>query len=260
MTPPAGLQGARAARRCVSTLFLFLLQWTLPVSALPGDWRVTPVRIDLGRAARSGIVTVSNESDERLQVQMKAMEWTQDADGNDRYADTEDILFFPKIMVFEKKEEKILRTGIRSPAAGKERTYRLFIEEIPGPAKDGGVNVAVAIRFGVPIFVGPPKEEARGEVGTVALAAGTLAVPVRNAGNVHFVVQSVVLKGKNGKGEEVFSRELGGWYLLAGASRIYKTVVPPEVCGTMALLEIDVRTDKFPLRGRLIADPSMCAP
>jgi len=54
---------------------------------------------------------------------MKAFEWTQDSEGKDKYTETQDILFFPKIMVSEKKEERILRAGIRMPAVTKEKTY-----------------------------------------------------------------------------------------------------------------------------------------
>jgi fimbrial chaperone protein len=250
---------ARRARRPSTPLFL-LLFLLLPAAARAGDWRVSPIRLDLGRDAKSGAVTVANDSDDRLQVQMKAYEWTQDAEGKDRYDETGEILFFPRLMILEGKEEKILRAGIRVPAAAKEKTYRLFIEEIPGPRKAEGVNVAVAIRFGVPIFVKPLKEEVHGEVGAMTMSAGTLLVPVKNTGNVHFVVQSVLLRGRNGAGEEIFSRELSGWYLLAGVSRGYETTVPPGTCGTMAGIEAEVKTDKLPLRGRMVVDPSMCGP
>ncbi|HBO68677.1 MAG TPA: hypothetical protein DD658_00345 [Deltaproteobacteria bacterium] len=195
-----------------------------------------------------------------MQVQMKAFEWTQDAEGKDRYEETGEILFFPRLMILEPKEEKILRAGIRVPAVAKEKTFRLFIEEIPGPRKAEGVNVAVAIRFGVPIFVKPLKEEARGEIGAMAMSAGALLVPVNNTGNVHFVVQSVLVRGRNGTGEEIFSRELGGWYLLAGVSRGYTTTVPGVPCGNLAVIEAEVKTDKLPLRGRLVVDRSMCGP
>jgi fimbrial chaperone protein len=258
MKRPGDERAARVARRSSASVFLFLLLF--PVAARAGDWRVSPIRLDLGRDAKSGAVTVANDSDDRLQVQMKAFEWTQDAEGKDRYEETGEILFFPRLMILERKEEKILRAGIRVPAAAKEKTYRLFIEEIPGPRKAEGVNVAVAIRFGVPIFVKPLKEEVRGEVGAMTMSAGALLVPVSNTGNVHFVVQSVLVRGKNVAGEEIFSRELSGWYLLAGVSRGYATVVPPEACGTMAVIESEVKTDKLPLRGRLAVDRSMCGP
>ena len=83
-------------------------------------------------------------------------------------------------------------------------------------------------------------------------------MPVKNSGNVHFVIQSVLVKGKNGKGEEILSRELSGWYLLAGASRVYTTEIPPETCGNLAGVEVEVKTDKIPLRGQMVADRSMC--
>jgi len=258
MNHPEDGWAARAARRFSAPVFLFLL--LLPVVAPAGDWRVSPIRLDLGRDAKSGAVTVANDADERLQVQMKAFEWTQDAEGKDRYEETGEILFFPRLMILEPKEEKILRAGIRVPAAAKEKTFRLFIEEIPGPRKAEGVNVAVAIRFGVPIFVKPLKEEFRGEVGPMTMSAGAILVPVNNTGNVHFVVQSVFLRGRNGAGEEFFSRELSGWYLLAGVSRAYATTVPPEACGTMAVLEAEVKTDKLSFHGRMAVDRSMCGP
>jgi fimbrial chaperone protein len=258
MNRPDGGGAARVARRLSASLFLLLL--LLPAAVRAGDWRVSPIRLDLGRDAKSGAVTVANDSDDRLQVQMKAFEWTQDAEGQDRYVETGEILFFPRLMILEGKEEKILRAGIRVPAAAKEKTFRIFIEEIPGPRKAEGANIAVAIRFGVPIFVKPLKEEDRGEVGTMTMSAGALLVPVNNTGNVHFVVQSVLVRGRDGAGKEVFSRELSGWYLLAGVSRGYATTVPPEVCGTLALLEAEVKSDKLLLRGRIAVDRSMCGP
>jgi fimbrial chaperone protein len=258
MNRPGDGKAVRVSPRPSALLFLFLL--LLPFAARAGDWRVSPIRLDLGRDTKSGAVTVANDSDDRLQVQMKAYEWTQDAEGKDRYEETGEILFFPRLMILEAKEEKILRAGIRVPAVAKEKTYRLFIEEIPGPRKPEGANVAVAIRFGVPIFVKPLKGEARGEIGAMTMSAGVLLVPVNNTGNVHFVVQSVLVRGRDGAGVEVFSRELSGWYLLAGVSRGYAATVPIETCGTMTAIEAEVKTDKFPLRGRMVVDRSMCGP
>lgn len=237
----------------------FLLAVLLPASALPGEWRVMPIRLDLGRQAKSGVVTVINDAKERLQLQMKAYEWTQDAEGKDRYTETGDLIYFPKMMIFEKAEERILRAGIKVPATKREKTYRLFLEEIPGPRKAEGVNVAIAIRFGVPIFVAPLEEEPRGEIAQVAMSKGTVKARVRNPGNVHFVIRSVAVKGKNAKGEEIFSRALSGWYLLAGASRTYATEVPAGLCPELATVDVEVATDRFPLSGHLDADTAMCS-
>ncbi|OGP76636.1 MAG: hypothetical protein A2Z13_00440 [Deltaproteobacteria bacterium RBG_16_64_85] len=238
-------------------LFLLLL---VPVDAFSGEWRVSPIRLELGRDAKSGVITLYNEAEEPLQVQMKAFEWTQDSEGKDRYTETEDLLFFPRIMIFAKKENRILRVGIRVPAAVKEKAYRLFIEEIPGPRKSEGVNVAIAIRFGVPVFVKPLKEESKGEIGNLEMAKRTVRILVRNAGNAHFVIQSVAVTGENAKGEKVFARDISGWYLLEGVSRLYTTELPMEVCGELARITAEVKAERFSLTGVLSPDKTMCEP
>jgi fimbrial chaperone protein len=243
-----------------SGLISILLILLIPCITYPGEFRVTPIRLDFDRGAKSGVITVVNEGEEKLHVQMKAFEWTQDAEGKDQYVETNDIIFFPRMMTLEKKEEKILRAGIKIPATTKEKTYRLFIEEIPGPRKVEGVNVAIAIRFGVPIFVKPFKEDAKGVIEKIELSKGVLNVRVKNAGNVHFIIHSVNIKGKNTKEEEVFSKELSGWYLLNNVSRIYTTPIPGEFCKNIAKLEIEIKTNRFNFNGKLDVVQTMCLP
>jgi len=243
-----------------TTLLLFILcsVCCTPKAVLAGEWRVAPIRLDLGSDARSGVISVLNEGTGRFQVQMKAFLWEQDAEGKDQYTETNDLIFFPKIMVFEKPEERILRAGIKIPAATKEKTYRLFIEEIPEPKKTDGTNIAVTIRFGVPIFVKPLKEEPKGEIAKLELTKGECRVTVKNTGNVHFIIEAVNIKGVDLKGEETFSRKLDGWYLLNGISRIYRTEIPTGACNKSAKLDVEIKTNKFVLNGKLDVDKSMC--
>lgn len=250
----------RPRTAAIASLISFLAFFLCRPPICSGEWRVTPIRLDLGREAKAGAVTVVNEGDERLHVQMKASEWTQDPDGKDRYADTEDIVYFPKIMDIGKDQRRILRAGIRIPAAKSEKTYRLFIEEIPPPRKSDGVSVAIAIRFGVPIFVKPLKEEPKGAIGAVAMANGKVTVPVKNTGNVHFVIRTVAVSGENSRGEKIFSKDIDGWYLLAGASRTYEAQIPQEVCREVVKVAIDVRTDRVALSRTLEPDKTGCGP
>jgi fimbrial chaperone protein len=221
---------------------------------------VTPIRLDFGREVKSGVITVTNDASEKLNVQMKAMEWTQDAEGKDVYTDTTDIIFFPKIMTIDKKEDRIIRAGIKAPAVVREKTYRLFIEEIPEPKKAEGASVAIAIKFGVPIFVKPLKAEEKGEIGKIGLLGGALNATVSNTGTVHFRIDSVTIQGKNSKGEETYKTEIAGWYLLSGTSRIYTASLPKEACDKTAKMEVEVKTDKLLLTGKLDVDKTMCSP
>ena len=221
---------------------------------------MAPIRLELGHQAKSGSVTVTNDGEEPMQVQMTAMEWTQDGEGKDRYEETQDLVFFPKIMELKGKEERLIRAGIRVPAAKTEKTYRLFIQEIPVPGKPPGTSVAIAIRFGLPIFVKPVREEEKGEIGRPELEKGTVRAEVRNRGNVHFAIRSVVVKGNDPGGQPVFEKELSGWYLLAGASRRYSVEVSENECKRIATFEVSVKTDRFPLEASVPGDPSRCGP
>jgi len=252
-------EGIKRLTLCKAVLVSALL-CIVPSVGTAGEWRVTPIRLDLGKDAKSGVITVVNDGGDRLSVQMKAFEWTQDSEGKDQYAESEELIFFPKIMAIEKKEERILRVGIKIPAATKEKAYRLFIEEIPEPKKGEGAQVAISVRFGVPIFVKPPKEDMKGEIEGIRLSKGVIGVAVRNAGNKHFIINALNIKGKNIKGEETYAKEISGWYLLAGASRLYTAQIPHDTCNDIAGLEIDVKTSDFTLNGKLDVDKSMCIP
>ncbi|GBC85427.1 hypothetical protein HRbin11_01876 [bacterium HR11] len=243
-----------------------LLLWTLEagLGSIPafvqaaGAWRVTPIRVELDARTRSATVTVLNEGDEPLHLQMKAFEWVQDEKGNDQYKETDDLIFFPKIMEVGPNDARILRVGLKAPAVARERTYRLFLEEIPAPRKAEGAQVAIAVRFGLPIFVKPIKEEAKGVLDSVTLSDGQLSVVVRNVGNAHFFIESVSVQGKDAGGQVVYDQNVSGWYLLSGAVRTYTVKVPPEVCSKLSRLDLRVKTDRFELKGGLAVQASMC--
>lgn len=246
--------------RAAALLLALLAIAVLPAVAPGGEWRVSPIRLDLGSKAKTGIIKVMNDAEDPLRLQISASEWTQDADGKDVYAESGDLVFYPKIMVLGANEDRIVRVGIRVPAAAREKAYRLFIEEIPGPRKSPGTSVAIAVRFGVPVFVVPLKAEPKPELAPVAMDNGTVSARVRNAGNAHFVIRAVTVTAKNRRGEAVFSKELKGWYLLPGASRIYTAAIAAAECPEVASVDVELRTDGSTLAGRLDADRSMCPP
>lgn len=226
------------------------------LAATAGNFGVSPIRLDLDRNAKTGAITVSNDDEGKLQLQMRAFEWTQDANGQDRYVESPDLIFFPKLMSLEKQEQRVIRTGTRVLAADREKTYRLFIEEIPGPRKDPqqGAKISVAIRFGVPVFVRPLKDDLKGDIERAELEGGNVKVRVKNSGNVHFAINTVNV----GAGD--FVKETKGWYLLAGAAREYSVPVPADVCKNAAKLEVSIKADKLELKRAIAVDKSKCTP
>jgi len=253
---PAPLNSAQA-------LLCAILLLLIPVAAYSGQWRVAPARIFLDSAAKSSVITLVNDGDEMINLQGKAMEWSQDPEGKDVYQETKGLVFFPRILMIDKGEQKIIRAGIKMAPTAKEKTYRLFIEEIPQPKKNTSdtAQLTVAVRFGVPVFVKPLKEELVGELASTALTKGILSTIVKNTGNTHFRIIEISIKGRNVKGEETFAEKLNGWYLLAGANRLYSTPIPAGKCGATEQLDITVTTDtKIILNGHLNVDKGQCSP
>jgi len=256
-SPPTSVRCARAVLCAVSALLMLT-----PAPAFCG-WRVSPARIFLEPGVKSSVITVENEGDEKVNLQGKAMEWDQDAEGKDVYKDTGDLVFFPRMLLLNKGEQKIVRAGMKIPAGAREKTYRLFLEEIPQARKSTGdaSQVSVAVRFGVPFFVRPMKEEMRGELTGAALAKGVVIATVKNSGNTHFRISTVSLKGTDSQGAETFASKVDGWYLLADAVRSYSLPIPEGKCTGTAQVEIVVTTDKnITLKRQLNVEKAQCRP
>lgn len=248
----------------ISSVILFLVYLLISFLsfngvAFSGQWSVSPISLEFDNRVKTNAVTVTNEGANKLHVQLKAYEWTQDSEGKDLYKETKDIIYFPRIMILGPKEKRIVRVGIKMPVTGVEKTYRLYMEEIPGPSVDEGVNVAIAIRFRIPIFVKPVKEEMAGKIESISLSESNLHIGVKNSGNVHFKIESFIIKGAGSDQSEIFSRKLNGWYLLSGKSRNHTTSIPLEICSVMQDIQIEIKTDQLTLRGSKSIERSMCS-
>ncbi|NPC58064.1 fimbrial biogenesis chaperone [Caenimonas soli] len=232
-------------------------------AALAGEFTVNPTRLDLGAAARSGAVTVRNEGKLPLSFQLQAMEWAQDATGKDQYTEARDLIFFPKILTVEPGQEGVVRVGTRTPVVPAEKTYRLFIEELPGTQKDPekpGVQITFLIRFGAPVFIAPVQPQDGLEIESVELANGELNLSARNTGNRHQIIKGIHLKGSDAAGKEVYSATLADRYLLAGAVKPFKTAIAGDQCVKIAALEVEIKTDRLNATRKLEVTRAMCAP
>jgi fimbrial chaperone protein len=250
----------KSAAASLKPIFLAGLAALWCACASAGEFVVNPIRLELGSSTRSGVITVRNESKDKLSFQMQAMEWTQDAQGQDVYVETQELIFFPKLMTVAAGEESVIRIGARMPVTPREKTYRLFIEELPGAAAAAtiGPQLTVLIRFGAPIFVKPVKAEDRLDLESVEMAGGELSLTARNTGNQHQLVEGIHLKGTDSGGREVYALTLADRYLLAGTRKRYTTTVPRDQCARITQLSIEFKTDKATQGSKLAVGRGMC--
>lgn len=233
------------------------------VPVIAGEFTVNPVRVDLGPNARSAAVTVVNEGPEKLNFQLQGMDWAQDAAGKDQYTETRDLIFFPRIMTLEPGQEGTVRIGLKTPASTAERTFRLFIEELPGIVKKpegNGAQINFLVRFGLPIFAGPLQPQDGLAIEALAVKNGVVSLGARNTGNRHQQYKSLHLEGTDTSGARIYALDIADRYLLAGTVKTYTTALTPEQCRKIAVLSVELQTDKLTERSKLDLGRAMCPP
>ena len=220
---------------------------------------VNPTQITLTPASRSALLTLRNDSTEGLRFQLSVFLWRQSPTGAIQLEDTKDIVFFPALLALAPGEERRVRVGTTTTAEALEKTYRIFVEELPPLDRSGSAaGVRVLTKMGVPIFVQPAKVAGRASLEDVAMREGALVFGIRNSGNVHFIPDQVSVRGYDAAGGLVFERRLDSWYILAGGVRRMTLTVARPDCVRTARLAIEVQLGGSTLNEQLQTSPGVC--
>lgn len=249
----------RAISALLSLLFglaLFQFQKTWAAS-----FQVNPVQVFLSAKTRSALLTVRNESGDTLRFQLSVFAWDQSPQGEVLLNPTEEIVFFPSLLTLAPGEERRVRVGTVTPPTSNEKTYRIFVDELPPNSKpggaQGGAEVRLLTKMGVPIFIQPDQKSEGARVQEMVMRRRLLSFQIKNTGNVHFVPQNIRVKGYGAGGDTLFERRLQGWYILAGGYRSYELEIPKGDCAKVKTLAVEVGEQQS-LKERLEVPPSAC--
>ncbi len=240
-------------RLAIASLFVAL---AATQAACAAAFAVSPIRIDLDRGTRTGLVNIASEDERRIYFQLKLYEWTQTPTGEDHYAESTDLIFFPQILTVEPNDRRIVRIGLRSPPQAPEKAYRLFIEEMPDPNEppSSGARVAVRLRFGVPIFVAGSEAKPRIEITRVEGAKGVLAVEVRNTGERQFRIEEITALAA-----DKVAAQAAGWYVFPGVTRLFQVPFGAGRCPT-ARFVVKAVGEGQEIRKEVDGSAAMCQP
>lgn len=208
------------------------------------SFTVNPTQILLSGATRSALLTLKNDTSQPLRFQVTAAAWRQTPAGQMVLEPTEDVVFFPTLLTLGPAEERKVRIGLAEPLAPGpiEKSYRVFVEELPAldDAKMPS-GVTMRTRMGIPIFVGPSKAAPRAQIESVRLEGSRLSFSVVNPGNVHFIPESVRVRGVDATGAAVTDQTLDAWYILAGGRRDFDLLLPPPRCAEIRSLVLEAQ-------------------
>src|SRR4051794_41931448 len=96
---------------------------------------VAPTRIDLAPDQRAAAVTLQNDGDEPVMVQVQTFAWTGSPATSD-LTPTRDLVAMPPVATVAAGDKQLIRVAARGgdkPAA--EQSYRLIIAEVPPETK-----------------------------------------------------------------------------------------------------------------------------
>jgi fimbrial chaperone protein len=232
-------------------------------SAQAGNFQVLPVQVDLGPHAQTETLTVRNHGAESTRFQVSVYAWNQGAAGEMELAPTSDVVFFPSMFELGPGEERKIRVGLAVPAGPVEKTYRVFVEELPPlQLQSTPGTVRVLTRMGMPIFVEPTMTPsavaASPRIENFRLDKGHLSFDLKNAGSQHVKARGVRLVGRDATGRIRHDEKQPAWYLLAGGLRHYDISLPASDCRAITLLEATLEADGETATATWPVRPAQC--
>lgn len=228
-----------------------------PLAGLAASLGISPVRVELSPTVPTAALTLRNGGDESTVIQVRAVAWSQQG-GEDVYLPTSEVIVSPPIFTLAGNGAQVVRVGLRrAPDARRELSYRVFLQEVPGPPKTGEVGLQMALRIGLPVFVKPVQPatpELTWRVGREA--DGALRVVASNPSEMH--VQLITMKladvGAAPDAPPLASHATGS-YLLAGQSREWRIEPQRSLPVGASRLRVLASTDAGDLSADVTLDP-----
>lgn len=221
-------------------------------TAEAGTFQISPTRIDLAARNSSSIVSLINTGVEQVRLQVKVFAWDQSPSGEQVLTEARDLVVFPTLFSLAPNESRKVKVGITIPQDARQRTYRLFVEELPPSNAALQRGLRVLTRMSVPIFQAPLREVRSGAVTGVALRDGALAIDVENRGTVSVMLRAAKATCRDIAGRQIWSGEAPGWYLLAGGRRAFSLTIPVDKLAKVTTVEVDAVTDQETWSRRII--------
>jgi fimbrial chaperone protein len=221
-------------------------------TAAASTFNIAPIRLEMDRSHQTGVLTLHNDGETPLTIQVQSVAWSQ-AEGSDRYDRTAELIVTPPVFVVRAHADQIVRVARRGGSDGeRERTYRLFFEEVPEAAAPGFSGLKVALRIGIPVFFAAPLAKPELAFSASWKADGTLDFAAQNRGLAHFQITDFELATPDAT---VVARVGGSRYVLGG-SETHWSLTPAAGTGRAEQLRIHGHGDG----GAIAAEVAVAAP
>ena len=218
----------------------------IPDRADAGSLRIMPIRVETAPDARFCSLTIANDEDQPVSVQVRGYGWSKDASGTDVLTEDSAFQVNPTILTLAAREQRLVRCGL-PPLPGKgaqnEQTWRLLIDELPRPGPSLG-GIRTLLRISLPVFRAPADAQPDLVWSMREAVTGGAAQPelvIENHGSRHAQVLAL----------EVISAQVGqtiagSFYILAGGRAV--VALPGGVGGAPSAVRANTPDGPLDLR------------
>ncbi|WP_239025775.1 fimbrial biogenesis chaperone [Sphingomonas paeninsulae] len=225
---------------CAAAVAALLMPATVQAASL----KVYPVRVVLTANEPVQTMKIQNGEAAPVRVQLRVFSWHQE-NGKDLFEETRDVLANPGLFEIAAGGEQIARFGLRTNLGAAEKSYRVFLEEIPDSRPSEPGKVRTLLRISIPIFASVPNAAGRLNWRTWASGPGTQTFSVVNQGTAHVQINRLAIMRADGM--KLGASDLSA-YLLPGASqkitvKIDAPVHPGELVKLNAVTDQGTLTD-----------------
>ncbi len=225
----------------------FLVTLGVAVAAQATAVAIDPTRVHLSDKTHSQSLALRNSGAEKARFQVTAFSWQQSSTGEMQLSPTEDILFFPSLLEIAPGETRKVRVASNVPAETIEKSYRLFVDELPPPNANTSGAIRVLTRLGIPVFLQPNAPQSQPAL-SAEVKRGHLLVSLENRGNSYVLAQSVRVVGRDASGTVRLEKDLPAWYVLAHGKRAYDVALDAPVCDSLSELSVSAKTERGNVR------------
>jgi len=157
---------------------------------------VAPIRVELSSKERTAVLTVRNQEDSPVVVQVRPTAWSQ-PDDHDQLDESHDLLVTPPLFTIPPRGVQVLRIALlREPDPARELPYRLVLAEVPPATPPETTGLRVALRITLPVFVAARTRSGADLAWSHRwLPDGSLEVEARNRGTAHLQVLDFDVQG-----------------------------------------------------------------
>lgn len=198
------------AAKVAAAVALFLAGFAASAQSLS----VLPVNIFLPPGQRAASLSLKNSGDKPTSIQVRAYDWSQKDDA-DQLSDSKVVVVSPPLITIPPGSTQVVRLILRQPPVGGEATYRILLDQIPGPGEPGVVQMV--LRISIPVFAAPATKAVPQDEFHLEREAEKLFLVGVNTGKSHDTVHDIVLTASDGRKFTLKTKVSP--YLLAGATR-----------------------------------------